>query len=117
MSTKVERLSNAVLTELTVYTNTFSVKTNIGDSTGNNRVPSVRQVIRFLSNSAYNQFLASDLEVTYTALQNKKLFKKFRRNNSRTDAVDINEFVAVLNKYVIKNSTLTSVLGRNIYSV
>ena len=117
MSTKIERLTNEVQKELKFYTNTFSIKVNVGDSTNNNRVPSVRQVIRFLNTSLFGASLGADLEATYTTLQKKKLFKKLRRTNSRTDAVDINEFLTVVNKYVVKNPSLKATLGRNILSV
>lgn len=117
MSAKIERLVKEINAELTVFSNAFSLKVNVGDSVNNNRVPTVRQTIRFLKNSLFNAELGNDLEVVYKTLLQKKLFKKVRRNNNRTDAFDINELNTVINRYVTKNPSLKSVLGRNINSV
>lgn len=115
--TRVERLVTEVNREINFYTNTFGIKVNVGDSTNNKRVPTVRQVIRFLQKGLFTTELGNDLEVVYTTLRQRNLFKKVRRNNNRTDAFDINELNTVINRYVTKDSSLKAVLGRNINSV
>ena len=89
------------------------VKAQVGDSTNNNRVPSVRQVIRFLR-SKEDILAARDLRVTYRYLLSKGLFAKLRKNCNRTDAYDMNEFHKVVNKYVKKNTGLASEVSKNI---
>lgn len=117
MSTKVERLVKKVNRELTQWTNTYSVKSAVGDSVDNNRVPSVRQAIRYLKTGVFTSVTGNDLEAVYTILRQKGFFKKLRRNNNRTDAFDINEFQAVVSRFVTKDVGLKSTLGRNILSI
>lgn len=117
MSTKVERLISKVNRELTGWATTRIVKNSVGDSIENNRSLSVRQAIRYLRNGLFTYSLSVDLEEVYSLLLKKGLFKKVRRSNKRTDAFDINELNVVLKRYVSKDSSLKSVLGRNIQSV
>lgn len=116
MSTKVQRLVDRVNLEVTNYSDTFSVKSTVGDSVNNNRVPTVRQTIRYLKNSFFNSGLGYDLERVYTVLRQKNLFKKLRRNNNRTDAFDINELNTIVDRYVSRDPSLKAVLGRNIFN-
>lgn len=110
MSSKVNRLVNTVLKTV----NLDSVQVVIGDSTNNNRVPSVRQVIRYLNQT--NQFtLGSDLGRVYRSLLSKKVFKRLRRGTYRTDAIDINELVQVLSLGTIVDAATKRELGNRIY--
>lgn len=115
MKNSTEQLVKAVEKEITFYASLSDVKGRIGDSVWNNRVPSVRQVIRYLA-SDFNATLAQKLEAVYAVLLKKNLFAKVRRNNNRTDAYDINEFFTVVRKYV-KDPALKGQLTKAINSV
>lgn len=118
MSTRIERLVNEVNDQVTLWNTSNTIKYAVGDSTFNNRVPSVRQTIRYLTAMGmFTDDLASDLERVYLVLRQKNLFRKLRRNGNRTDAYDINEFNTIFYKYVVKNSGLKISLGRLISSV
>ena len=106
MSAKINRLVKAVVTTI----ETADVKGDVGDSTNNNRVPSVNQVIRFLTSTNYA--LSSDLRRVYRSLQKNKAFKRLRRNNNRTDAIDINELVEVVSR---TNGNTKRELGQRIF--
>lgn len=112
MKNSTEQLVKAVEKEITFYASLSDVKRRIGDSVWNNRVPSVRQVIRYLDYD-FNITLAQKLEAVYTILLKKKLFNKVRRKNNRTDAYDINEFFTVIRKYV-KDPALKGQLTKTI---
>lgn len=114
---RVERLVSEINEELTFWTNSYGVKLSVGDSVNNNRVLSIRQAIRFLADNNVGGLLSRDLDQVYTILRQKNLFKKLRRNNNRTDAYDLSELNAVVNKYVANDSSLKSTLGRVIKSV
>lgn len=84
--------------------NTVAVKESLGDSTNNNRTLSVRQLIRFLSatrgrNAGRNRALASDIETVYNRLRSEITYVR-SLTNSRTDAVDIQEFITELDYLV-----------------
>ena len=79
------------------------LKSIIGDSTNNHRIPTIRQVIRFLDATG-NANLASQLEVSY--LQLKSDLAVFRTTvNDRTDGFDINEFLTVFSAVVLEGDT------------
>ncbi|HEY8366159.1 MAG TPA: hypothetical protein VIL57_03335 [Bacteroidia bacterium] len=84
------KLLNQLSTALSGVTNA-KLKGSIGDSVTNNRVPTVSQVIRFLyqSRRRSDQLLAAKVEGVYEVLRNRI---DGQRRNSRSDAVDINEF-------------------------
>jgi len=94
---KVQNLINRVNFIVDTSYNSLS-KAWIGDSIANNRTPSVRQVIRYLTNIGYSKE-AKDLTTVYTKLLDRKLFKKLRQSNYRSDAFDINELQRVINRY------------------
>lgn len=76
------------------FVSSNELKEVIGDSTGNNRTPSVRQVVRYLNEIGEDE-LALQLEVVYNSVKatlqnNRDTF------NFRTDAFDINELIFVV---------------------
>lgn len=78
------------------------VKSTIGDSTNNNRVPTVSQMIRFL-NTIGSSKLATNLSVSYDVL--KEALYQRRSSTSRTDAFDINELLDEFEARVVHGST------------
>jgi len=82
-----EQLANTV-----VGLDPQEVKSIIGDSTNNHRTLTVNQVVRFLINSdaTRNVGLGRKLRSVYSLIRNDI---KNSRVNSRTDAIDINEFL------------------------
>ena len=117
MSTRIQRLVNKIQREVNVWTTTNGLKARVGDSVDNNRVPTVRQTIRYLNTQTFTETLAQDLELVYTVLRQNNLFRKLRRRNNRTDAYDINELLTLVNTKVVKDPGLKSTLGRVIKSV
>lgn len=111
MSSKVDRLINQVVATVNEVTST-GVKSTVGNSTDNNRTASVAQTIRFLRQSVTNWTLGSDLSRVYRTLRNQGAFRKLRRNNSRTDAIDINELLTVVGRL---NSTTKREVGKNVF--
>lgn len=70
------------------------IKFSVGDSTRNNRVPSVNQVIKFLTrkNSSNRQrVVGNQLKNVYPVLRSKL---RNIRLSERSDALDINEFLS-----------------------
>ena len=95
-------LSNLV-NVLNRYDNT-DIKVAIGDSTNNHRTVTVSQVIRFL-NTRRNvtlKALGADLTAAYEILREDILAT--RAYTSRTDALDINEFIDTYSVLVIGGS-------------
>lgn len=92
-----------VVKELTPY----SVKMYIGDSTFNNRTLTVNQVIRYLTISTRNRkfnALGNNLQTAYNSLL--PLINEVRSiTKSRTDAIDINEFINYYTTFVVALST------------
>ena len=90
------------------------IKDRVGDSLNNNRVPSVNQVIRFLTreNSSTRQYeIGRTLRQIYNATR-----RTLRQNRStlRTDAFDINEFTGNVETVVVNTSLsrkVNSLLG------
>lgn len=115
MKSGTEQLVSTIQKEITFFASTPMVKQNIGDSIFNNRVPSVRQVIRYLNTSSFGTTAGQRLEAAYSFLRKKNLFSKVRRNNNRTDAYDINEFFIVVRKHV-KDPALKGQLTKAINS-
>ena len=89
------------------------VKATIGDSINNNRVLTVGQVVRFLSDSRIigNKSLGSNLSNVYTTLRNDIVSS---RSNSRTDAIDINEFINFYETTVIGSGEFRTLVSKNI---
>lgn len=86
------------LLKATVNLNPTTVKTSIGDSTNNNRTLTVGQVARYLRNVSRKTRLATSITRIHS------LFREDiqrARNNSRTDAIDINEFIAFYESEVV----------------
>lgn len=79
------------------------IKTVIGDSTNNNRIPTIRQVIRFL-NVIGEVTLAAQLEAAYATLK-VDLAAAREVTNFRTDGFDINELLAVYESAVLGGTT------------
>lgn len=72
---------------------TGRIKASVGDSLNNNRVPSVNQVIRFLTReeSSTRQYKVGRILKNVYGLTRSEL--RTQRLNDRTDAYDINEFI------------------------
>lgn len=117
MKSSTDQLVSTVQKEITFFSSTVGVKNTLGDSVFNNRVPTVRQVIRYLNNSDFGLFLGDQLEAAYLLLRKKNLFSKVRRGNNRTDAYDINEFFTVVNRYVLRNPALKGQVSKTINNV
>jgi hypothetical protein len=85
------------------------VKTRIGDSTLNNRTLTVNQVIRFLSESRKQELknLGVNLGTAYSQLRPLILEGRAVTRN-RTDAIDINEFIAYYTTFVVALSNKTA---------
>ena len=91
--TKVESFVNRLTLVLEIH-NRDSIKSIIGDSTNNNRTLTVNQVIRFLNKNGYRK-LAAEINALYFRLNNE--IRDFRNTtSSRTDAIDVNEFLTVV---------------------
>lgn len=74
------------------------VKASIGDSTNNHRTLTVGQVSRYLRDIRRKTRLSTSINRIHS------LFREDiqnARNNSRTDAIDINEFVAFYESEVV----------------
>lgn len=86
------------------------IKLAIGDSTNNNRVPTVNQVIRFLGRAGTpraQKFLGKQLLSVYNTASVKSLILDSR--GFRTDAIDINELI-----FAVRNGGLGGVVGRKL---
>ena len=97
----------------------IDIKLTIGDSTTNNRVPSVRQIIRFL-NEIGEVELSNQLNAVYSNLRGV-LHNNRDISNFRTDSFDFNEFVlayetAVLNGTSQIKRSITSILNSNSFT-
>lgn len=114
MKSSTERLVSFLKMELKNFSSSEDIKKRIGDSVNNNRVPSIRQVIRYLRNLGFANYESQGLEYAYNLLRRKNLFHKVRRNNNRTDAYDINEFFTVIDRYVKSNPTLKGQVSKAI---
>lgn len=103
MTPKYVTFANALQGVLNKYGRN-TIKTAIGDSTFNNRTVTVNQVIRFLATrrSLALKNLGIQLETVYNlefigdTLDSQRIF------NSRTDAIDINEFLLAYNSSVVE---------------
>lgn len=68
----------------------------IGDSTNNNRQPSVSQVIRYFTRSSASKRqreAGNALKAVYDTYRSEIRSARHSRASSRTDAIDINEFI------------------------
>lgn len=101
MKTKVERFVDRV-EKLKKTENNSTIKALAGDSTQNHRTPTVSQIVN-LAIYEGNVDLAMDLTFTNNYLLKNELLKRVRRNNNRTDAYDINEFLKALRRYVVSS--------------
>lgn len=74
-----------------------AIKSTIGDSVNNNRVATVSQVSRFLRTRRRPSLIRTSrlLDGLYPVLSSQAVALS-RRNSSRTDALDINEFILFL---------------------
>lgn len=90
------------------------VKRSIGDSTQNNRTISVNQLVRFLTRRGNrgDQILARRIS---TLLESVRDLVSLNRIN-RTDAVDVSEFLEVLN-HLTSDSSHTRFLTRTLQKV
>lgn len=86
---------------------TENLKLTIGDSIDNNRVPTVNQVIRYLTRagaSRNQKGLGKQLIGAYGILRRDiQVSRAF--SNSRTDAIDINELINVYDDLVLNGPT------------
>jgi len=93
-----------------------SIKTAIGDSINNNRVPTIRQVVRFLggNNTAERtKKLSESLNNAYDLLRDDiAAFRSLK--NYRSDGFDIYEFVDTYYAMVVKgkNTSLRRAVSR-----
>ena len=92
-----------VLDSILESTSSTKIKATIGDSTNNNRTPTVKQVVRFLNKTGKKK-LAAQLEVVYNELK-WALAQNRDENNNRTDAFDINEFMYAFETYTLEGGT------------
>lgn len=101
--TKYRLFLKNLVTVLNRY-DTTDIKVAIGDSTNNHRTVTVNQVIRFLGTrrNATLKALGLDLTVAYEAIRDDILAT--RSYTSRTDALDINEFIDTYSVVVIGGS-------------
>lgn len=92
---------------------TLDVKLTIGDSINNNRTLTVGQVTRYLlaAGGRRNVALGRSLQSVYNIL---KADIKNSRFNSRTDAIDINEFINFYSEVVIGLGEGRGLIGRSI---
>ncbi len=86
---------------LLIFASPTTIKSFIGDSTNNHRTPTVRQCVRYLRQLGIPE-LSSKLNNTYKFLQEQGYFDKVRKSKNRVDALDINEYFVVLEKYLAK---------------
>lgn len=93
--------------------NPDSVKATIGDSINNNRVLTVGQLVRFLNTNPVSggKTLGASLENVYGVLRNEIITNRL---NSRTDAVDINEFINFYEAAIIGAGEFRPVVSKNI---
>lgn len=113
MSSKVDRLINKVV-DIVNNTTSENVQAAVGDSVNNNRIVSVNQTIRYLRQTATNWTLGADLNRAYQALRRQGAFKRLRRNKNRTDAIDMNELLDVVDRL---NTTKKREVGQRIFYV
>lgn len=111
-----ENFVNQVINEVQVFASNQEIKEYLGDSTTNHRVATVRQTIRYLEQTTLND-LPTKLETVYNFLLKKGFFDKVRRRNNRTDAYDINEFFAVMDRYVNKDPALKGQVSKLLNSI
>ena len=95
--TKAQKFVNN-LTDVLNDINVVKVKKSIGDSTNNNRTLTVNQVIRYLTSRRKTNLkkLGEDLQTIYGNRKVRKLLKVLRTSSSRTDSVDVSEFLQAL---------------------
>jgi len=89
------------------------VKLTIGDSINNNRTLTVNQLVRFLTDSKNRKFK----KLGNSLLAVKELIAADiinSRNNNRTDALDINEFLNFYGEVVISGGNYTNTIGRTV---
>ncbi len=94
--------------------NTLLAKAVIGDSVKNNRTITVNQTIRFL-NVVGQVKLAKQLEAVYDAL--KPFISTARVETLRTDAVDLEELVAIYRQVVMNERLNRQEIGQLISKV
>ena len=82
---------------------TVEAKLLIGDSINNHRALTVGQTIRVLSEIRGGKALANNLEVVYDQL---RPFIVNTRNNDRSDAVDINEFISFFESEIVNGNSV-----------
>lgn len=101
---KYKQFLETILDVLDIYS-TNEVKLTIGDSINNNRTLTVNQVIRFLNLTKGRKKLGVQLEKVYPLLRQYMNAQRVSVNN-RTDAFDINEFIAVYEDYIITHKKI-----------
>lgn len=91
ISSKSEQLYKDLVNFLN-STSSNTIKRKVRNSVHNNRVPTVNQVVTFLSKSKNykHKFLGRRLKKAYSISDIRKVMKYLRKG--RTDAYDINEF-------------------------
>ena len=92
---------------------TKTVKSKLGDSINNNRALTVSQVIRFLESRRNSELknLSQSLDTVFELLKEDIIEN---RNNHRTDAIDINEFLNFYAADVVILGNNRNVIGRSI---
>lgn len=94
-----------------------SIKTTIGDSTFNNRVLTINQVIRYLTRrnaTTTQRQLGKQLRKTYSLLKEDLHFNRALGAPFRTDAFDINEFFTVYTNLVVNSKSHRLRVSRNL---
>lgn len=89
------------------------VKLTLGDSINNNRTLTVGQVVRFLTSTRNRRLtkIGTSLNNVFSIVRGDI---KGSRNNYRTDAIDINEFLNFYQDSVIREGEFRNVVGRNV---
>lgn len=96
---------------------TNAIKTSIGDSVNNNRTVTVNQLIRFLSTRRKPKLrlLGQQLETLYSNPLIRAGVSDVRFLTDRTDAIDLNEFVAAYSNVVLNGTTAARrIVGRQL---
>lgn len=96
--------------------NRNAVKNTIGDSTNNHRTLTVNQVIRYLRQTKRYKF-ASQIEAVYNRMKDDVQYYRMLTDSSRSDAIDINEFINVVDYYLENDNSMSRKLGNVISKV
>lgn len=90
------------------------IKIALGDSIDNNRTLTVSQVIRYLNTKRKFKSLGLNLGTAFNLLRSDILAE---RDNFRTDAVDINEFLLYFEMYILNVPGQVRTFGRELTQI